>query len=79
MVPSGNMNASTIPDHEEVLHPNEGTMPSAATAESELNWKSTASAMAKFILRGVRDSADAFGPLKSATGGLCFILENHEV
>jgi hypothetical protein len=27
----------------------------------------------------VRDSADAFGPLKSVAGGLCFILENCEV
>ena len=34
---------------------------------------------AKFILYGVRESADAFGPLKSAAGGLCFILDNCEV
>lgn len=34
---------------------------------------------AKFMLRGVRDTADAFGPLKSVAGGLCFILENCEV
>jgi hypothetical protein len=27
----------------------------------------------------VRDAADAFGPLKSVAGGLCFILENCEV
>ena len=31
------------------------------------------------MLRGVRDTADAFGPLKSVAGGLCFILENCEV
>ena len=41
--------------------------------------KSTAFAAAKLLLRGVRDSADAFGPLKSVVGGLCFILENCEV
>ena len=41
--------------------------------------KSTASATGKLLLRGVRDSADAFGPLKSVAGGLCFILENCEV
>ena len=35
--------------------------------------------MAKLLLHGVRDSADAFGPLKSIAGGLCFILENYEV
>jgi hypothetical protein len=27
----------------------------------------------------VSESADAFGPLKSVAGGLCFILENYEV
>ena len=37
------------------------------------------SATAKLILRGVRDSSDAFGPLKSVAGGLCFVLENCEV
>jgi hypothetical protein len=47
--------------------------------ENKSNWKSTASATAKLLLRGVRDSADAFGPLKSVAGGLCFILENCEV
>ena len=53
--------------------------PSAAVDEKKLDRKSTASASAKLLLRGVRDSADAFGPLKSAAGGLCFILENCEV
>ena len=37
------------------------------------------SATAKLLLRGVRDTADAFGPLKSVAGGLCFLLENYEV
>jgi len=52
---------------------------SAAPDENKSGWKSTASASAKLLLRGVRDSADAFGPLKSVAGGLCFILENCEV
>ena len=51
----------------------------AAAEEHKSNWKSTASASAKLLLCGVRDSADAFGPLKSVAGGLCFILENCEV
>ena len=46
---------------------------------SKSNWKPAASAAARLFLRGVRDSADAFGPLKSVAGGLCFILENCEV
>jgi len=47
--------------------------------KNKRDWKLTLSATAKLLLRGVRDSADAFGPLKSVAGGLCFILENCEV
>jgi len=42
-------------------------------------WKSTTSATAKLLLRAAKESADAFPPLKSAVGGLCFILDNYEV
>ena len=49
------------------------------SAVNRPDWKSTASSSAKLVLRAVRDSADAFGPLKSVAGGLCFILENYEV
>ena len=52
---------------------------SAAADESESDWTTTASASAKLLLRGVSSSSDAFGPLKSVAGGLCFILENCEV
>ena len=48
-------------------------------AANKSGWKPTASSSAKLLLRGVRDSADAFAPLKSVAGGLCFILENCEV
>jgi len=47
--------------------------------ENKPNRKSTAPATARPFLRRVRDSADAFGPLKSVAGCLCFILENCEV
>ena len=59
--------------------PDEDAEPSAATNEDKSSLKSTAFATAKLLLRGVRDAADAFGPLKSVAGGLCFILENCEV
>ena len=42
-------------------------------------WKSVASATAKLFLRGTKETADAFPPLKSVVGGLCFILDNFEV
>ena len=57
----------------------ESSRPSAVANGNKLDEKSTASASAKLVLRGVRDSADAFGPLKSIAGSLCFILENCEV
>ena len=57
----------------------ESVGPSAAADEKKSDWKPTASASAKLILRAVCNSADAFGPLKSVTGGLCFILDNCEV
>ena len=73
-------NASTVSDHvPATLHHNEGGEPSTAADENKSNWKSTVSAATKLLLRGVRDTADAFGPLKSVAGGLCFILENCEV
>lgn len=49
-----------------------------STAADE-NRRFKAFAVAKLLLCGVRDSADAFGPLKSVAGGLYFILENFEV
>ena len=51
-----------------------------ATADEDgSDWKAMETISAKLLLRGVRDSADALGPLKSVAGGLCFILENYEV
>ena len=80
IVPSDNPDTSTIPDHEpEAPRPDEGAEQSAVVDEKKSNWKSAASATAKLLLRGVRDSADAFGPLKAVAGGLCFVLENYEV
>jgi len=47
--------------------------------ESISSWESTASATTKSFLDTVKESSDAFGPLKSLAGGLCFILESCEV
>ena len=57
----------------------ESVGPTAAADESASGWTTTATASAKLLLRGVSSSSDAFGPLKSVAGGLCFILENCEV
>ena len=58
---------------------NENVGASSAVDENRPDWKSTTSSLAELVLRAVRDSADAFGLLKSVAGGLCFILENCEV
>ena len=80
IVPSDNTDTSTVPGHlPEVFHPNESSEPSGVVDNDKLDWKSTASATAKLLLRWARDSADAFGPLKSVTGSLCFILDNYQV
>ena len=38
-----------------------------------------ASSAAKMTLRAVKETSDAFPPLKSAAPTLCFILDNYEV
>ena len=63
----------------EVLPPDRGFEPSTAADKNESNWKSTVPATAKLILRTVKESSDAFPPLKSVVGGLCAILDNYEV
>ena len=73
-----NADDSVVPDHVQKsrgLNQNEPN----TTSEKKSNWESTASATAKLLLREVRDSTDAFGPLKSVAGGLCSILEDCEV
>ena len=58
---------------------NENVGAGAAVDENRPDGGPTASSSARLVLRAVRDSADAFGSLKSVAGGLCFILENCEV
>ena len=74
-----NVGTTTVPDHVPATLHGESGEPSDATGETKSNWRSTAFATAKLLLRGVRESADAFAPLKSVAGGLCFIVENFEV
>ena len=47
--------------------------------ESGSNLGSLVVSVAKLTLRGVKEAADAFPPLKAVAGGLCFILDNCEV
>ena len=80
IIPLRNAGTSPIPDRgPATVLTEESAGPGAVADGNKSNLKSTASATAKLILRGVSDAADAFGPLKSVAGGLCFILENCEV
>ena len=80
IAPSDDAEPSAAPDQVPgVVSPDESAEPGPAASEEKSSWRSTAVAAAKLLLRGVRDTADAFGPLKSVAGGLCFILENYEV
>lgn len=80
IVPPDNVDTSVIPDCVAVVpHPNESARRRAAVDKNNPNRKSNTFTMAKLLLCGVRDSADAFSPLKSIAGGLCFILENYKV
>jgi len=76
---SVNLDASVLPDRgPETARPDKIIEPSAAADEKTSNIKPNASATAE-LLRGVRDSSGAFGPLKSVARSLCFILDNSEV
>ena len=80
IVPSDDTEPSAVPDQVPgVVGADESVEPGPAASDEKSDWRSTAVAAAKLLLRGVRDSADAFGPLKSVAGGLCFVLDNYEV
>lgn len=78
IVPSDNVDDPAAPIVQEALSSNQSQF--STTDDNRFDrWKSTASSAAKLFLQGVRVSADAFPPLKSVAGGLCFIMENCEV
>jgi len=77
IVPSDNVDTSALPNYgPEVVRPDQTLEPSVSVDEKKLNCKFTT---ATELLRGVRDSAGAFGPLKSIARSLYFILGNCEV
>ena len=51
----------------------------ADTSKNTSDWKHTTSSAAKLFLRTVKETSDAFPPLKSVAAGLCAILDNCEV
>ena len=73
----GPIDTPAVPDPAPEAPPNDGQPSGADKNGSDL--KSLASSTAKLFLRGVKESADAFPPLKSVAGGLCYILDNCEV
>ena len=79
IVSSDNADTSTVPYHvPEVPHPDESVELGAAADDSELGQNSPVSSTAK-LLHGVKESMNAFVPLKSIAGHLYCILENCQV
>ena len=77
--PTDDVGNPVIPDQGQDV-PGSGKGEPSATDENRFGlWMSTVSATAKLLLRAAKESADAFPPLKSVVGGLCFILDNYEV
>ena len=74
-----NVGDSSVPTHVQEVPRPVRSEPNPLNKGRFDRWKSTTSASAKLLLRGVSESADAFMPLKSVAGGLCFILDNCEV
>ena len=50
-----------------------------AAYENKPNWKSTVYASAGLVIDIVKESSDAFTPLKSVAGGLSAILKHYDV
>ena len=59
----------------ESLHLDESVEPTTAVDKDKSNQESAMPTTAR-LLRGVRDSPNAFGPLRSIAGALCLIMEN---
>jgi len=79
-VSSGHVDTPAVPDIvQEVLPRQDDEGQPSGADQGGSNLKSLASSTAKIFLRGVKESADAFPPLKSVAGGLCYILDNYEV
>jgi len=55
------------------------TVDPRATSEGKSNWSSTAYATTKLAINLVKESSDAFPPLKSVVGGLSAILNHCDV
>lgn len=68
-----------LADADNSIDPDRRETSQNAVGDSRGEWESTVSATAKLLLCPVRESADAFPPLKSVAGGLCSILENYDV
>lgn len=66
----GGNNRSKSPDH---------TLDPKAASENKPSWKSTAYAATKLAINIVKESSDAFPPLKSVVGGLSAILSHCDV
>jgi len=73
-------NMASIPQVRNLTLHEKRCFPDSATADKKRqNRKPTVSAETKLILRGIKESPNAYPPLKSVAESLCLILDNCEV
>ena len=63
----------------EQSEPSEQAVKPNATDKNVSDWKSTAYNAAKLTINQIKESADAFPPLRSVAGGLSAILDHCDV
>ena len=66
-------------DQGSTLKSSDNTIGPGAAPENQSDWKSTAYATTKLAINLVKESSDAFPPLKSVAGGLSAILDHCDV
>jgi len=79
IVTPDNVGTALPDDGPGVVRPDETPEPSATADEKKSKSGSTVADAMVELLRGVRDSAGAFSPLRSVARSLCFILNSCEV
>ena len=66
-------------DDSKPVKPSNPTVDPTATHENKPDWKSTLHASAGLVIDVVKESSDAFTPLKAVAGGLSAILKHYDV
>ena len=67
------------PSEDKKLESSDHAFDEGAANQNESNWMSTAYSSTKVVIDVVKESSDAFPPLKSVASGLAAILKHYDV